>query len=308
VGIVFGPVPSRRLGISLGIDLLPPHDKPCTMDCVYCEVGCTRTKTTKRGMPVPTAEVNRAIDAALPTPDIDVVSFTGSGEPTLHKDLGQFIDRVKARCRTPVAVITNASLIDRPDVRRDLAKADLVLPSLDAVTPAVFERINRPHPAIRVDRIVEGLVQFRQEYAGKIFLEIMIVKGLNDDPGELLALKKAADRIRPDQIHLSTVTRPPAESFVQPVSPADLARLALVFGERAARVGSPPPTTRRVEPLNWESDVLGLVRRRGVTLVDLTSSLGLSRQQAEPILERLIQEKKIKKVVYGGVTYFREFY
>jgi len=308
LSIIFGPVPSRRLGFSLGVDLLPPGAKPCTVDCIYCQVGCTVLKTIKRGIPVPSAEINRAIDAALPKPGIDVVSFSGSGEPTLHQDLGQFIERVKARCSTPVAVITNATLIDRPDVRRDLAKADLVLPSLDAVSQAAFERINRPHPSLRADRMIEGLVQFRKEFAGKIYLEIMLVKGVNDDPAELVALAKAAARINPDKIHLNTVARPPAESFARPLSPEDLDRVAKIIGPKAISVGPPPTATRAPETVDVENQIVEMVRRRSVTLSDLVSSLGLERSRAADLVDKLVRDKKIKKVVHGGVTYFREYY
>jgi len=308
LSIVFGPVPSRRLGYSLGIDLLPPDAKPCTVDCIYCQVGCTVVKTIKRGIPVPSAEVNRAIDAALPKAGIDAVSFSGSGEPTLHQDLGQFIDRVKARCRTAVAVITNATLIDRPDVRRDLAKADLVLPSLDAATQAVFEKINRPHPALRADKMIEGLVQFRKEFAGRIYLEIMFVKGVNDAPAELAALAKAAERINPDRIHLNTVARPPAESFAQPLTPDELARIVRIMGPKATSIGPGPTAAREPETGDIETKIVELVRRRAVTLPDLIGSLGLERASAGDLVDKLVRDKKIKKVVHGGVTYFREYY
>ncbi|NLH50865.1 MAG: radical SAM protein [Myxococcales bacterium] len=308
MSIVFGPVPSRRLGYSLGIDLLPPDHKLCTLDCIYCQVGCTYAKSLKRGLPVPTAEVNRAIDENLPKNGIDVVSFSGSGEPTLHRDLGQFIDRVKNRCRTPVVVITNATLIDRPDVRHDLAKADIVVPSLDAATQTMFEKLDRPHAGLRVDRIIDGLEEFRREYPGKIFLEIMLVKGYNDDPAELMALRRAMDRLRPDKIHLNTVVRPPAEEYAQALSPAELERIAQMFGPAASVAGPPPTANRSPDDDDLETRVLEMIRRRSVTLEDITKSLGLHKIVATKIVEKLIAEKNIKRVVHGGVIYFREFY
>lgn len=308
MNIVFGPVPSRRLGYSLGVDLSPTERKLCTLDCIYCQVGCTHAKTIKRGILVPTVEVNKALDENLPKEGIDVVSFSGSGEPTLHKDLGQFIDRVKSRCRTPVVVITNSTLIDRPDVRHDLAKADIVVPSLDAATQAMFEKIDRPHTSLRIDRIIDGLVEFRREYAGKIFLEIMLVKGYNDEPAELMALRRAAERIQPDKIHLNTVARPPSEEFAKALGAEELNRIVAMFGPKASDAGLPPAAERSPEAEELETKILELIRRRSVTLNDIVKSLGLHKIVATKILEKLIAAKNIKRVVHGGVIYFREFY
>lgn len=308
MSIVFGPVPSRRLGWSLGIDVLPPNEKLCTLDCVYCQVGHTRVKTIKRGLPLPSTDINRAIDEALPKSDIDVVTFSGSGEPTLHQHLGQFIERVKSRCATPVAVITNATLIDKPDVRHDLALADIVVPSLDAATQAVFETVNRPHASLRVERIIEGLIAFRDEFAGKLLLEIMFVKGLNDGPGELVALKTAADRIRPDQIHINTVTRPPAEGFAKALTQEELDRIAEMFGPRATTVGAPPLPGRNPDAAGVEARIVDLASRRGVTVEDIAGSLGLDRVSTLKFVDKLVGEKKIKKLVHGEISYYTQYY
>lgn len=308
VSIVFGPVPSRRLGYSLGIDILPLKEKLCTFNCIYCQVGGTHTQTGRRGAPIPAAEINQAIDQALPMEGIDVVSFSGTGEPTLHLDLGQFIDRVKKRCRTPVAVLTNSSLIDRPDVRRDLAKADLVLPSLDAATQPIFEKINRPVKGLRVEAIIEGLEKFARDYTGKMLLEIMLVKGVNDTPSELRALKDAVERIKPTHVHLNTVTRPPAENYVERVDETTLAQIAHIFGPIASSVGLPPLEGRAGQSDDLEAKILDLVRRRGVTIDDLVNSLGAHRVLVVKIVGKLAEEQRIKKVVHGGVSYYREHY
>lgn len=308
MSIVFGPVPSRRLGYSLGIDILPLEEKLCTFNCIYCQVGGTHTQTSRRNAPIPAAEINQAIDRALPADGIDVVSFSGTGEPTLHKDLGQFIDRVKKRCQTPVAVLTNSSLIDRLDVRRDLAKADLVLPSLDAATQAAFEKINRPVKGLRIEAIIEGLERFARDYTGKMLLEIMLVKGVNDTPAELRALKDAVERIKPTHVHLNTVTRPPAENGVERVDEATLAQIAHIFGPIASGVGLPPTEGRSQESENLEAQVLDMVRRRGVTIDDLVKSLGAHRVLIVKAVGKLAEEQRIKKIVHGGVTYYREHY
>jgi wyosine [tRNA(Phe)-imidazoG37] synthetase (radical SAM superfamily) len=308
VGIVFGPVPSRRLGRSLGIDVLPPADKMCTLNCVYCQVGRTQVRTIKRGLPLDSALINRAIDEALPREELDVVTFSGTGEPTLHQHLGQFIGRVKGLCETPVAVLTNSTLIDKPDVRRDLALADIVVPSLDAATQGAFERVNRPHPTLLVDRMIEGLVAFRKEFSGKLFLEIMLVKGVNDDMAELVALKAAAERIAPDLIHLNTVTRPPAESDAQPLSPQEMARAAAMLGPKAVPVGAATGAAASEAAADLAETIAELVQRRGVTVEDLIRSLGADRPTVQRVLEQLIEQRRVKKIVHGGVSYYREFY
>jgi len=305
---IFGPVPSRRLGYSLGVDLVPAGCKTCTLDCVYCQVGRTKDKRIKRGEFVPTSEVLAEVDAKLPMDDVHFVTFSGTGEPTLHRDLGLIIDRIRKRCSTPVAVLTNSTLIDQDKVRRDLAKADLVVPSLDAVTPEIFERVNRPHPAVSVEKIIDGLIQFRKEFSGQLWVEVMLVKGFNDRPDELLKIKQAIDRINPDRIHINTVTRPPAEKEARPLQINELERIASLFGPLATAIGVSPKKGRRDEVIHLEQEVLDLVRRRGVTLHDLTVSLGLHKDVAADVLEKLVKSQKIKKAMHRGVAYYREYY
>jgi wyosine [tRNA(Phe)-imidazoG37] synthetase (radical SAM superfamily) len=309
LSVIFGPAPSRRLGYSLGIDVISPELKMCSLDCVYCQVGHTKTKTIERGEPVPTALILKEIDQALPKAGIHYVTFSGSGEPTLHKNLGKLIDRVHERCKTPVAVITNGTLLDRADVQRDLLKAELVVPSLDAATPEVFARLNRPHPSLRLDRMIKGLIQFSQQYHGQLWVEVMLVKGVNDGIDELRKIKAVLDQVNLQKIHLNTVIRPPTEDWAQPLSPAELDRIAAMFGPRAQTVGLPPK--QHAEQLggeNLDAEVFELIQRRSVTLADLVDSLGLHRDVAQDIVDRLIAEKRIKKVVFGGVSYYREFY
>ncbi len=309
MSVIFGPAPSRRLGYSLGIDVISPQSKLCTLDCVYCQVGPTPTKTLERGEPVPTALILKEIDQALPKAGIHYVTFSGSGEPTLHKNLGKLIDRVHERCKTPVAVITNGTLLDRPDVQRDLVKAELVVPDLDAVSPEVFERINRPHPGLKLDRMIKGLIQFRQMFKGQLWVEVMLVKGINDSPVELLKIKGVLDQVNPDKIHLNTVLRPPAETWAEPLTVVELDRIAAMLGPRAMSVGLPPPKhTGSLGGENLEQEVFELIQRRSVTLADLVDSLGLHKDVAQDILDRLIRDKRIKRVVHGGVSYYREFY
>jgi wyosine [tRNA(Phe)-imidazoG37] synthetase (radical SAM superfamily) len=181
---LYGPVPSRRLGRSLGIDLVP--SKICTYDCVYCQIGRATVKTLLRKEHIPKEDVLDEVKAFLLEKDssFDHFSLSGSGEPTLHSEIRFIIEGIKALSSVPVAVITNGSLLYDEKVREDLLQADIVLPSLDAVSYEVFMKINRPHPAISAEKVIEGMVAFRKTYKGKIWLEILFCKGVNDSPEE----------------------------------------------------------------------------------------------------------------------------
>ena len=167
---IFGPVPSRRLGRSLGIDLIPY--KTCTFDCIYCDLGRTTHKTTSRQSYVVSEEIQKELELSLSVLDKkpDYITLSGSGEPTLNTNIGEIIRKIKEITSTPVAVLTNGSLLSMDEVREDLSEADAVLPSLDAITPALFEYINRPHASLRIEEIISGLIQFRNQYRGQIWL------------------------------------------------------------------------------------------------------------------------------------------
>nr|MBN1229190.1 radical SAM protein [Anaerolineae bacterium] len=196
---VFGPVPSRRLGQSLGIDTIPL--KTCNWNCVYCQLGRTQPLINERREYIPRktilAQVRDALAAHRPG-DIDWVTFVGSGEPTLHSGIGWLIQEVKAAGSLPVAVITNGSLLYLAEVRDALAAADAVMPSLDAGTVELYRRINRPHPEATFERLVDGLIAFRHQYGGKLWIEVMLVRGLNDTEPALQDIAAVLRRVNPD--------------------------------------------------------------------------------------------------------------
>jgi wyosine [tRNA(Phe)-imidazoG37] synthetase (radical SAM superfamily) len=230
---IFGPVPSRRLGRSLGIDLVPY--KTCTFDCIYCDLGRTTHKTASRQSYVPPEEIHYELERALSDSEKrpDFVTLSGSGEPTLNTAIGEVIRGVKEITSLPVAVITNSSFLSLEEVRKDVAKADLVVPSLDAVTPALFEYINRPHPSLNIKQIVAGLIQFRRQYRGQIWLEILFCRGVNDSREEVEKMRAVIERIEPDRIQLNTPVRPPAEDFAFPLTLAQLEEIRGRFGDKA---------------------------------------------------------------------------
>jgi wyosine [tRNA(Phe)-imidazoG37] synthetase (radical SAM superfamily) len=231
---VFGPVPSRRLGRSLGIDPIPL--KTCNWNCVYCQLGRTSPLTKERREYTPSQEiideVQHALDAHLPG-QIDWLTFVGSGEPTLHSGLGWLIRQVKARTDIPVAVITNGSLLNNQEVREEISLADAVLPSLDAGSTWLYLRINRPSPRFGFDQLLEGLGRFRQVYSGQLWVEVMLIKGLNDSEKTLLEIAHVLEEIHPDQVHINLPTRPPAEAWVKPPDIEGLKRAAAILGNMA---------------------------------------------------------------------------
>lgn len=223
MGYLFGPVLSRRLGLSMGVDLL--RHKTCNLDCVYCELGRTECLTCRRGRFVPPQNVLREIREKRNEP-FDYLTFAGSGEPTLSQDLGQVVAFAKKTISRPVAVITNSTLLTSPAVRKEVAAADVVLPSLDAASPAAFQAINRPAQGLKIEEIVQGLREFRREYSGEIWLEVMLVAGINDHEADLIA--RMAESTEPDRIQLNTVVRTPAEP-VRPLSEEEMVRMLEIF-------------------------------------------------------------------------------
>ncbi|MDZ7642717.1 MAG: radical SAM protein [Desulfurivibrio sp.] len=304
---IFGPVNSRRLGISLGIDLLPP--KICNFNCIYCEVGATTTFTSQRGEYTPTAAIIAEIDAYLADPEasrrVDTLTITASGEPTLHSGLGEIIAHLQKVARQQVAVLTNGSLLHLPAVRRELAAADIVLPSLDAAREESFRRINRPATDCDLKRLIDGLVAFRREFGGHYLLEILLAKGINDQPADLAALAAAVERIQPEAIQLNTVSRPPLEDFAHPLSRAELQAAAAVFKVPVSIPGEPEAVDRRRQQPASQDDVLHLLQRRPCPAADVATALGITPQQATTVLRQLTGAGKVKSVRYNDRDFFQ---
>ena len=227
---VFGPVPSRRLGRSLGVDLVPY--KTCSFDCIYCQLGGTTRKTLKRRLWVPVNAVLQQLESYLPSKP-DYITLGGSGEPTLHSQIGELIARIKTLTDIPVAVLTNGSLFWQKEVRNQILAADLVLPSLDAGNEETFFAINRPHMDLKLDKIIQGLVDLRRDFRGAYWLEVLLVEGINSQPPALDNLIACIKHIEPDRIQINTAIRPPAETALVGMSRSKLAELALRFGPHA---------------------------------------------------------------------------
>ncbi len=301
---LYGPVPSRRLGRSLGIDLVP--HKICTYDCIYCQIGTTTDKTLSRKEYVPVEEILEEVGTFLneENPPVDYLSLGGSGEPTLHSKIRSIIEGIQEITVLPVAVITNGSLFYEREVREDLLRADVVLPSLDAVSPEVFGKINRPGPGFLIERVIDGLVEFRKIYQGQIWLEILFCRGVNDSEDELSRMREVIRRIRPDLIHLNTVVRPPSEKWVAALTQEEMEKIRAFFGERASIISE---FSRHIEPpaaTEVTERILSVLERRPLSLSDLSRSMGLSKEEVESFLGPLIEEGKIRLRSHGERTYY----
>lgn len=301
---LYGPVPSRRLGRSLGIDLVP--HKICTYDCIYCQIGSTTEKTPVRKEYAPVKEILEEVRSFLKgeTSSVDHLSLSGSGEPTLHSRIRSVIEGIKAITSIPIAVITNGSLLYDEEVRQDLLGADIVLPSLDAVSADVFMRINRPHPGFSVEKAIEGLVEFRKVYRGEIWLEILFCKGVNDGKEELSKMKKVVDRIQPDHIHLNTVARPPSEKWAVPLDQEEMEKMRAFFGEKASVISEfdrhPPIVSER----DVKQEILEVLKRRPLSLSDLSKGMGISKDELDRYIKPLTEEGKIQSRLFGNSIYY----
>lgn len=314
---VYGPVPSRRLGRSLGVDIVP--FKVCSLDCVYCQLGRTLEKTVERRDFVPIDSVLAELGQVLAEGvEADYISLAGSGEPTLHSRLGELIDGVKKLTDIPVAVLTNGTLFYLPDVRADCAKADVVMPSLDAADEETFRRINAPCEGIDVEKVISGLCAFREEFGGQIWLEVFVVENINTGREQIEAIKAAIGRIRPDKVHLNTAVRPTADPTVRRVDSETLQHIAGLLGPRCEVVADPAPAhhekktagkeapTNAVSPAGSVSQtLLSMLKRRPCSLNDIRASLGLSESEAMKHLADLQSRGLVKSEDRGLSTFYR---
>jgi wyosine [tRNA(Phe)-imidazoG37] synthetase (radical SAM superfamily) len=303
---VFGPIPSRRLGHSLGVD--PIAFKTCNWNCVYCQLGRSTPLRHERKDYVPPDEVVSEVKEAVAAQGaraIDWITFGGSGEPTLHASLGRMIREVKEATALPVAVLTNGSLLHLPEVQADLMTADAVLPTLDAGTEDVYFRVNRPRPELTFDGLVGGLTAFRRVYAGKLWVEVMLVKGLNDSEGSLRALAEVLEKIEPDGVHINRPVRPPAEGWVEAPSDETLARAAAILGPRAQVVAPRSAILDLTGYGDIEDAVLSILDRHPMSLADLAEALGRwDPEHVDAALAALEETGRVRQVRRLGQSFW----
>jgi wyosine [tRNA(Phe)-imidazoG37] synthetase (radical SAM superfamily) len=300
---IYGPVPSRRLGFSLGVDIIPY--KTCSLDCIYCQLGSTAEKSVECKAYFDKGDLLFQIKQVVNSGRrIDYITFSGSGEPTLNILIGELIREIKKFTSISVAVLTNGTMLTKPDVRAALSQADLVVPSLDAVTQAVFEEINRPHESLKISEIIDGLISFRKEFAGQIWLEIMLVKGINDSEDHVKRLRQAVEKIQPDRVQLNTVVRPPAQDFAVPLSQDELGNICHIIGSRCEIVADFKKIHLEAADIHLEEVILEMTRRRPVTSFDIANSMGRHIDEVMKSIHRLQDEKKIRESRYENKVYY----
>jgi wyosine [tRNA(Phe)-imidazoG37] synthetase (radical SAM superfamily) len=303
---LFGPVPSRRLGRSLGVDLIPR--KTCPFDCIYCEVGPTTRKTIKR-QHYQAEEIMAELAAYLRQgpPELDYITLAGSGEPTLNLGLGKIICHIKALTSTPVAVLTNGALLYLPEVRHELQAADLVLPSLDAAREESFRAVNRPRQDYPLSRLLEGLEAFRREYAGPIWLETLLLQGLNDSAADLEALRRTLRLLAPDKVQLNTAVRPGVEDYARPLSQAEMTASAQYLEDGveiemiASGGGAPQPAS-----VCDDAVLVEMLARRPMTAEDLARVLNLPLALVRQRLQHLCETGQVAGQPYCDQEFYRQ--
>ncbi|MBA3006601.1 MAG: radical SAM protein [Proteobacteria bacterium] len=316
---LFGPVYSRRLGHSLGIDLLPP--KICSLNCVYCEVGPTTDLTCDRKEYVPTEEILKEIDQVLARGaaerHIDVFTLTAMGEPTLHTGLGEIIAYLKKKTDKPVAVLTNGTLFFDPKVRAELSAADIVIPSLDAARQESFDRVNQPAAAVNLEQVIEGLALFSREFRGEVWLEILLVRDMNDSLADLVALQQAVRRIHPARIQLNTVARPPMDGRARPVTREVMEQAATMLADgydgrveilvdfqaiEKKEIGQ----GKQLQATLVE-DIAALLQRRPCPIEEIDKALHVQDlEMTRACVQMLVVAGRIEKKVYNDKEFYQQ--
>lgn len=322
---IFGPVNSRRLGRSLGIDILPR--KICNFDCIYCEVGPTTQLVCERKEYVPTENILAEVEEYFSDPEaasrVDVVTVTASGEPTLHSGLGRIISFLKEKTGKPVAVLTNGTNLGDRDVAAALSQADVVIPSLDTVLPASFRKLNRPARCVDLNEMIESLVRFSYEYAGELWLEILLARGINDSDEDIEALTDVIRRMKLSRVQLNTVARPPHEKFALPVEPerlreiaerlsrlAGLSRVEIITHgmsvfEQGMEVDTKKPHFSRADDEKLIDEILQMLKRRPCTAADIDRTFFIGGpDKVEQLLEPLVHSGTIEKQHHGDKIYY----
>lgn len=302
---LFGPVPSRRLGRSLGVDVVP--FKVCSFDCVYCQLGRTTELTTARKSFTSAEDVIAEFSRWLVDDgQADYITLSGSGEPTLNSEIGEVISWIRSHTHIPVALLTNGSLLYDKDVRRDIKSVDLVIPSLDAGTNETLEKVNRSAAHLEIEQIVDGIARTRLECEGAMWLEVMLLAGINDSDEELLALRKAIERIHPHRVQINTVVRPPAEAYAEALGPYQLRHAQEMLGP-LAEIVAPLPEDYEGDASHQKTaeEVYSLLQRRPCTLKDIAIGLGIHMNEATKYVQALLDQQRIVTERKGAGVYYR---
>ena len=299
---LFGPVPSRRFGRSLGVDLTPY--KTCSLDCVFCQLGRTMQKTIVRKEYVPTDLVLTELAGWLKAGGrADYITLSGSGEPTLHSRFGDILAFVREKSSISSVVLTNGTMLHLPEVREAAALADVVKISLSAWDDDSFEWVNRPHPQLRFAQLVEGERTFRREFRGELWMEVFLVGGMNSTPRDVRKIASLAKEIQPDRIQLNTSVRPPAEEFVTPLSRGQMEELAGLFQPAAEIIGE--FSTSHEEPVKAKEDeIFSMIERRPCTAEQIADVFGMHINEVSKYLGKLVRTDRVRAEHRRSAVYY----
>ncbi len=300
---IFGPVPSRRFGRSLGVDLTPY--KTCTLDCIYCQLGPTTRKTMERKSWVNLNAVEAELHFWLRAGGTaDYITLSGSGEPTLHAEFGNALEFIRTHTSIPAVLLTNGTLMSHPDVRSAACKADVVKITLSAWEQDGFERIHRPHQLIKFKKMISGIKQFRNEFTGKMWIEVFLLEGINEELKNGEKIAALARQIEPDQIHLNTVVRPPGTKEACPVPKDRLVKLSTLFTPKATVITEFQSDHCSDMRYN-EMVLLDMLRRRPCTTTQIATAFGMHPNEVAKYTSRLIRTGRIESVYEGADIYFQ---
>lgn len=299
---IFGPVPSRRLGLSLGVDLIP--GKTCTYDCLYCQVGQTTNKTIEPKSYTPVQDILDELKQYLENTRPDTITLAGSGEPTLNAQIDQVISGIKKITAIPVAVLTNGSLLWRKDVRDRVADADIIMPTLTTVFQNTFRAIHRPHAKLALPIIIDGLKALRSSFRGRIHIEVVFLAGLNDTGREIEELQTVLKEISPDKIQLNTVVRPPSDSKAKALDSRQLGEIKIFFGEKAEIIAHVPLKQGEGPSSSPYNTILETAKRRPVRAIDIAHILNKSPDDVEKLLKGLLIKGAIQRQKHDGEWFY----
>ncbi len=299
---VFGPVPSRRLGRSLGIDVVP--FKTCSYDCIYCQLGRTTCKTVELTEFVSLESVLEELKEKLATSP-DYITLSGSGEPTLYSRLGELVERVKSMTDIPLALLTNGSLLWKPEVRDAIKTVDLLVPSLDAGDQSSFLYVNRPHESITFDLLMEGLIAARQECRGQYWLEVLLLAGCTDHDEQVRKIVECTNRIRPDRIQLNTASRPPAEDYARYIPAGKLAEIASLFDLPVEIIADNPHIDEKGDLRAGKEEILNLLKRRPCSIEGIAQGLGMHSNEVIKYIDAFLRQGLVENTWCDGKQYYR---
>lgn len=293
MSLIFGPVPSRRLGLSLGIDLIPR--KTCSYDCIYCQVGKTTDRIMEPASFVSVPEVIEELKEVISKTPPDVITLAGSGEPTLNRDIGTIISEIKKITSIPLTLLTNGSLLHLSQIREKVMGVDILIPTLSSVYDETYKKIHRPHHGLKLVDIIQGLRHMRKEYSGKYFLEVMLLSGLNDTEKEISGLLKVIKDIKPDRVQLNTVVRPPSETDAISLSNEKLEEIKKILGDNTEIIAAKPVKGRNNGLDSTVSRIIDMVKRRPVTVDDISKSLNIKKVETERFVKELMIKGHIRE-------------